>query len=176
MISREFDLGSARLMLSYLGRALRHYDERHFAKQKLRTELSRLKKISTKSMKKYVQNLEHSISDAIKKEQRILKHQQKEDIMHVDIKERIKELEERISCYAALHEARERDVRLLESAFATEEPSKADQIRLIKKSLERAERIYKKLTKGKKRPKKALAQTGILLDRIRAKISKIENQ
>ncbi len=176
MISREYDTGSARIMLSYLGRALKHYDERQFAKQKVKTELSMLKKVSTKSMKKYVRNLEHSISDAIKKEQRILKHQQQEDILHTSINERIKELEERIAKYETLHEMRARKVRMLESAFAPEEPSKADQIRLIKKSLERAERIYKKLTKGKKHLKKPLAQTRILLDRIRAKISRIENE
>jgi predicted nucleic acid-binding Zn-ribbon protein len=176
MISRQFDLGSARLMLSYLGRALKHYDERQFAKQKVKTELSRLKKISTKSMKKYVQNLERSISDAIKKEQRILKHQEKEDILHVDIKERIKELEERLAKYETLHEMRARKVRMLESAFTSEETSKADQIRLIRKSLERAERIYKKISKGKKHPKKALVETRKLLERIRAKISRIESE
>ncbi len=176
MISREYDLGSARLMLSYLGRALKHYDERQFAKQKVRTELSRLKKISTKSMKKYVQNLERSISDAIKKEQRILKHQQKEDILHVGINERIKELEEKLAKFETLHEMRARKVKMLESAFATEEASKAEQVHLIRKSLERAERIYKKLSKNKKYPKKALAQTKELLDRIRAKISRIENE
>ncbi len=175
MISREYDLGSARLMLSYLGRALKHYDERQFAKQKVRTELSRLKKISTKSMKNYVQNLERSISDAIKKEQRILKHQQKEDIMHKDINERIKELEEKIAKYETLHDMRAKKLRMLESAF-TAEPSKTEQIQLVRKSLERAERIYKKISKSKKYPKKALAQTKKVLDRIRAKLSIIEKE
>ncbi|MEM2916575.1 MAG: hypothetical protein QXT19_04435 [Candidatus Woesearchaeota archaeon] len=175
MISREYDLGNARLMLSYLGRALKHYDERQFAKQKLRTELSKLRKISTKSMRKYVQNLERSISEAIKKEQRILKHQQKEDILHVDINERIKELEEKLARYETLHEMRARKVRMLESAMEAE-PSKEDQIKLIKKSLERAERIYKKLSKGKKYPRKSLARTRDLLDRIRAKISTMESK
>ena len=110
MIAKHYDTGSARTMLSYLGNALKHYNERQFAKQKLRVELSRLKKISTKSMQKYVQNLEHSIGDAIRKEQRILKNQQKEDIFHGNVKERIKDLEAKLSRYLAIHEERARNI------------------------------------------------------------------
>ncbi len=172
----HYDAGSARLMLSYLGRALKHYDERQFAKQKLRIELKKLKKVSTKSMKKYLDNLEGSISDAIKKEQRILKHQQKEDVFHGNIKERIKELEGRLSRYLAIHEARAQKVRLLENAMASEQLHKEEKISTIKKSLAKVEKIHKDLSKNKKYSKKQVADIGRVIERIRKKVREAEKQ
>ncbi|MEM4246715.1 MAG: hypothetical protein QXR48_04775 [Candidatus Woesearchaeota archaeon] len=177
MISyKSYDIGSARLMLSYLGRALRHYNERQFARQKLRTELSRLKKISTQSMKKYVQNLEKSIGEAIKKEQRILKHQQQEEFFHGDLNARVKKLEERLARYLSIHEERARKVKLLESALATEQKKKSEQLETIKRSLAHAEKIHKELSKSKKHPKAQLNAVKTVLDRIRKKIREAEKK
>jgi hypothetical protein len=177
MISHEkYDVDSARLMLSHLGKALKHYDERQHARQKLKIELSRLKKISTKSMKGYIDNLQHSIGDAIKKEQRILKHQQDEDIFHGDIKDRIRELEGRLAKYLTIHEARANRVKLLENALATEHNTKQEQIVLIKKSISRAESILKSAMKDKKHSRKDLAETKALLERIKARIKHVEKK
>ncbi|MEM4240391.1 MAG: hypothetical protein QXM31_03745 [Candidatus Woesearchaeota archaeon] len=172
----KFDTDSARLMLSYLGRALKHYDERQFAKQKVRIELARLKKISTKSMKKYVQDLERSIGEAIRREQSILKHQQQEEFLHTDINERVKELEEKLANYLAIHESRARKVKLLESALATELEKKEDQLKIIKRSLESAEKIHKELSKSKKHPKKQLDAVRKTLERIRKKVRAAEKK
>lgn len=163
-------------MLSYLGKALKHYGERDFARKKLNIELKNLKKVSTKSMKKYVENLQTSIGEAIRKEQHILKHQKKEDIFHGDIKERIAELETRLAKYLTIHEARAAKVRILESAFATEQKSKSDQVKLIKHSLARAEKILKAASKGKKHSKKDLAITKQIIERIKQKVRKIERK
>jgi hypothetical protein len=176
MIAKHYDTGSARTMLSYLGNALKHYNERQFAKQKLRVELSRLKKISTKSMQKYVKNLESSIGDAIRKEQRILKNQQQEDIFHGSVRERIKDLEAKLSRYLAIHEERARKVRLLESALASEHEKKGGQLAIIKRSLSRAEKIHKQLAKSKKHPKAELAAVGKVLDRLRKKVRQAEKK
>lgn len=177
MISHErYDIDSARLMLSHIGRALKHYNERQFAREKLRVELKKLRKISTKSMKKHVQGLEHSIGEAIRKEQRIFKHQQKEDIFHGDIKERIAELEARLAKYLTIHEARAQRVRLLESALATESKTKLEQVGLIKKSLSRAEKILKSAAKDKRHPKGEIAATKALIDRIRKKVRQVERK
>jgi hypothetical protein len=177
MIStRGFDTDSARLMLSYLGKALKHYNERDFARQKLNIELKKLKKVSTKSMKKYVDNLQHSIGEAIRKEQHILKHQKQEDVFHGDIKERISELEGRLAKYLTIHEARAQRVRLLESALATEQKSKGEQVSLIKKSLARAEQILKSVAKDKKQSKKDIAQTKALIERIKQKVKQAERK
>jgi hypothetical protein len=175
MISHEkFDIDSARLMLSHLGRALKHYNERQFARDKLNIELKSLKKVSTKSMKKFVDNLQHSIGEAIKKEQHILKHQKKEDLFHGDIKERIEELETRLAKYLTIHEARAERVKLLENAMASESKSKLQQIGLIKKSLSRAEKILKSAAKDKKNSKQEIAATKALLEKIKKKVRQYE--
>jgi len=174
--TRGSDISSARLMLAYLGKATRHYQERDFARKKLKIQLSRLKKIDTKSMKKYVKELEQSISEAINKEQRILKHQQQEDIFHGDVTSRINELEGRLARYLTIHEARAQRVRILESALTTEDQSKRQQIALIKKSLNRAERIFAKAKREKKHSKKQIAAVKSALDSIKAKVKQIEKK
>ena len=160
-------------MLSYLGKATKHLHEREAARQKLKVELSRLKKISTKSMKNYVQNLEHSISDAIRKEQHILKHQKKEDVFHGDIQSRIKELEARLARYVTIHEARVQRVKLLDSALATEHETKGEQLTLITRSLERAEQLYKNAKKSRKYSREQLEHIKVHLDTIRAKVDEL---
>ena len=163
-------------MLGYLGRAMQHYNERQFARQKLKVELSRLKKISTKSMKKYVRDLERSIGEAIRKEQHILRHQKKEDFLHGDIKSRINELEERLARYFTIHEIRAQRVKLLENALATEQETKLDQLALIKHSLKHAEAIYERAKKDKKHSRKQLAAVATTLGAIRAKVEKLEKK
>ncbi len=175
-MTRGYDIGSARTMVAYLGKAFKHYNERQFARQKLKVELSKLKKISTQSMKKYVHDLERSIADAIRKEQRILTSQQKEDVFHGDLNSRIKELEERLARYFTVHEIRAQRVKLLEHALMTEQQTKGEQLALIKHSLKHAEDIYEKTKKGKKYSKKQLAAVGTTFGVIRAKIEKLEKK
>jgi hypothetical protein len=163
-------------MLAYLGRATKHHHEREFARQKLKIELSRLKKVSTKSMKRYIHDLERSISEAITKEQHILKHQKHEDVIHGDIRDRVKELEARLSRYLAIHEMRARRVKLLEDTLVAEKQTKGEQLAIIKRSLARAERIYQNARKDKKHSKKQLAATKKTLDAIRVKVQELEKK
>jgi hypothetical protein len=172
---RGYDIGSARLMLAYLGRATKSYQERQDARQKLRIELSRLKKISTKSMKGAIRKLEHSIGNAIRKEQHILKHQRHEDVLHGGINERIKELEENLARYLAIHEARAQRVKLLEDSLTTERLNKKEQLAIIKRSLSRAERIYKNAKKSKKQ-REQLSLIKEQIDSLRAKVKEIEKK
>lgn len=170
------DTGSARLMLAYLGRANKHYQERTFAKQKLKIELSRLKRISTQSMKKYVRELEHSITDAIRKEQHILKHQKKEDFLHGDIRDRIKELEDRLARYFTIHEIRAQRVKLLDTALSQERQTKSEKLALIRKSLERIERIYEHSKHDRKHSREQLSHVRKHLDTIRSKVRQLEKK
>lgn len=173
---RGYDVGSARLMLAHLGRAAQHYEERQHARNKLKIELSRLKKISTGTIRNHLHDLERSIGEAIKKEQRILQHQQKEDVFHGDVKERIKDLEGRLARYLAIHEARAQRVRLLESALAQESVGKEQQFAEIKKSLSKVERIYNETKRDKKHSKKQLESIRKVIDSIKAKIRAAERK
>jgi chromosome segregation ATPase len=170
------DIGSARLMLAYLGKAAKHYAEREFAKKKVKIELSRLKKISTGTIRNYVKNLERNIAEAINKEQSILKHQGKEDTLHGDIAERIEELEGRLNKYLAAHEERAHNIRLLESALANTQESKSEQVALIKRSIAKVERIFSGLRKEKGHSRKQLASLRKLIDRIKAKVKQYEKK
>lgn len=175
MIERS-DIGSARLMLAHLGRGTRHYHEREMARKKVKIEISRLKKISTKSMRKYVRDLEKSVIDAIKKEQRILKHQSQEDTIHIDIKDRIKELEGRLARYMTVHEVRAKRLGMLEQALASEQEKKVHQLALIKRSLSKAENILKKLKKSRKHPKKQIEATKKLVDKLCKRVTELEKK
>lgn len=170
------DIGSARLMLAYLGKATKHFAEREFAKKKVKIELSRLKKISTGTIRKYVQNLERNIAEAINKEQSILKHRVKEDALHGDISERIEELEGRLNKYLAVHEERAHNIRLLETALANTQESKTEQVVLIKRSLTKVERIFVGLKKDKNYSRRQLAAMRKLIDKIKAKVKKHEKK
>jgi hypothetical protein len=169
-----YDIGSARLMLAHLGKAAKHYSERNFARQKIKIELSRLKKISTGTMRKYVRELESSIGEAIRKEQSILKHQSKENLFHGDIQSRIKDLEFRLTKYLTLHEMRAQRLKALETALEHEQESKGEKIALIKRSLNKIERIYRSATKDRKHSKKQLASVRSMIDKIKARIKKHE--
>lgn len=170
-----YDIGSARLMLAHLGKATKHFTERDFARKKVKIEISRLKKISTGTVRKYVHELERSIGDAIKKEQRILKHQKQDDIFHGSITERIKELESRLAKYLTLHEMRAQRLQVLETALEHEQESKEEKLVLIKQSLAKIERLYRAACKEKrKHSKKQLAAVKRMIDAIKTKMKKHE--
>ena len=135
-----------------------------------------MKKISTGTIRNHLHDLEKSIGEAIKKEQRILQHQQKEDVFHGDVTERIKDLEGRLARYLAIHEARAQRVRLLESALAQESVGKEQQFAEIKKSLSKVERIYNETKRDKKHSKKQLESIRKVIDSIKAKIRAAERK
>lgn len=175
MISDHYDASSARLMLAYLGHSLKKHQDREIARKKIRLEIQKLKNISTASMRKYLKRLEHSVGDAIKKEQHILKKQHDEDLEHSDINQKIREIEERLERYLQVHEERAQKVRLLESIYTTEQKTARQQLIMARKALSRAQKIYASAKKSKKN-KEQLALIKEQMSSLHAKIKQLEKK
>jgi hypothetical protein len=175
MISDRYDTGSARLMLAYLGRAYKRQQDRELARKKIRLEISKLKKISTASMRKYVQKLEHSIGNAIRKEKHILSKQREEDLEHSDISQRIREIEERLARYLQVHEERARRVKILESIYTTEQQAARESISAARKALAKAEKTLAQTGKTRKNTEQ-IALLKEQAGRLRRKTSELEKK
>ncbi|MEM4263895.1 MAG: hypothetical protein QW666_03305 [Candidatus Woesearchaeota archaeon] len=156
-LEKEFDLGKARVLLYYLGRSKKKLEEREFARRKLETKIKQLKKISTESVKKHVEELERHIADALRKEKGILTAQMNEENEHKSIAEKIELLEKKLGRYLETREARQRRIKELEAKIKAQTGTKREEISDIAHQIRSLEKIYNEAKKNKKFPKARLS-------------------
>ncbi|MBW2978946.1 hypothetical protein KY304_02440 [Candidatus Woesearchaeota archaeon] len=155
MISRPDPIKS-RLILHYLGKSTQKCHERENAKKKLAVQLKQLKKISTNTLQKHLDELEKRISETVRIENKILKSQSSEDNFHKELKKKIEELEKKLAKYVETKSARERRIKELEEKISKKQQKKEELVPEIKESLHRMESVYEQALKSKKYKKKDL--------------------
>ncbi len=168
MISRP-DPIKARLILHYLGKATKKCQDREIAKKKLAVQLKQLKKISTNTLQKHLNELEKRISETVRIENKILKSHSTEDHFHKELKKKIEELEGKLGRYVSSKSARERRVKELNEKISSKQQTKEEMILDIKDSLHRMEKIYEQAKKSKEYKKKDL-------EKIRKRILLLKNK
>lgn len=176
MISRDVDLNKARTLLYYLSRSKTKIDERALARKKLEIKLKQLKKISTGSIQKHLDELEQHISDTIQKERKILKGQIEEESVHKTISEKIDILETKLEKYLQTKEARQKRIQQLENKIKGQLESKQDKIKEISKHINLLEKLYKETSKTKKAPKARLNTIKKKIDILKEKLKNLQNK
>jgi len=167
MISPDVDLGKTKTLLLYLSLAKHKIDQREFAKQKLAAQISALKKISTKSIKKHIVDLEQDIAEAIKTEKKIITTQQTEDEHHKELVNKIDKLESKLGKYLDTKDARKHRVLELEEKIKKKMASRREQLSELKESIKNLEKLYAAAKKDKNISK-------VRLKVIEAKIKKLK--
>jgi chromosome segregation ATPase len=155
MIPREIDgvlidTDKTKLWLNYLARAYKRIEDREFAHKKLQVALKQLRKVSTKSLKKHIDELEGHVHEAVAKERQIITRQTEEDVLHKDLKSKIDRLEHKLTRYLQTQEARKQRVAELEAKIKERTMSKREKTRALKADLVRLQRMYRKAKASKK--------------------------
>lgn len=169
-IEKETDLGKARVLLYYLGKSKRKIEERDFARRKLEIKLSQLKKISTESVKKHVEELEMHIADTIRKEKGILTAQISEESEHKSIAEKIDLLEKKLGRYLDTRDARQKRIKELELKIKSEVSTKREEMGDIAQQIRTLEKIYNEAKKNKKFPKARLSAVQKKIETLKEKL------
>ncbi len=169
-IEKETDLGKARRLLYYLGKSKKKIEERDFARRKLEIKLSQLKKISTESVKKHVEELERHIADTIRKEKGILTAQISEESEHKSIAEKIDLLEKKLGRYMDTRDARQKRIRELEQKIKSEAGTKREEVSDIAQQIRTLEKIYNEAKKNKKFPKARLSAVQKKIETLKEKL------
>ena len=93
-------MGKTKLLLSHLSRASKKTAQREEAKQKLAEQVEKLKKVGkSKIYRKEIKKLEKRLADVLEKEEEILRHQKTREFFSRRAREKINELEKKLSRY-----------------------------------------------------------------------------
>ncbi|MBD3303880.1 hypothetical protein GF343_01950 [Candidatus Woesearchaeota archaeon] len=172
MISSDVDLDKTRTLLLYLSLAKHKIDQREIAKQKLAAQISALKKISTKSVKKHVADLEKDIAEAIQKERNIISTQKTEDEQHQELVSKIDMLEAKLGKYLETKEARKKRILELEAKIKKKMASRKEKLAGLKDSIKSLEKLYSSAKKDKKVSRKRLKSIEAKIKNLKKKLKK----
>jgi chromosome segregation ATPase len=163
----NYDISSARLMLRYLGKASTKLKEREHARQKLKAEISALRKVSTGSIKRFIDDLEDSIGDAIDAEKRILRSQAKEEDYHQKLQSRIDAIGEKVAALMHAHAMHKQQLGFLE----TDQEKKDDLRHKLRLKLDRLEQLYAKAKRSKEYSKAELKRVARKIEQLKEKLA-----
>ncbi|MBW3004840.1 hypothetical protein KY310_03330 [Candidatus Woesearchaeota archaeon] len=170
MISSDVDLAKTKTLLLYLSLAKHKIDQREFAKQKLAAQISALKRISTKSIKKHVLDLEKDIVEAIETEKKIITTQKTEDEHHKELVNKIDKLESKLGKYLDTKEARKSRILELEDKIKKKMASRREELADLKESINNLEKLYSAAKKDKKISKMRLKSIETKIKKLKQKL------
>ncbi len=167
----EYNSQKALLLLSRLQQSARRYQQREEARVKLTISLERLRRISAKSVQRYVDELEQRIALALVREQQVRHAQSSQEALHKGLAHKIDALGQKMDRYVRTRAAREKRIEQLErkirAAFETRKASLAE----LRAMLRNAEKLHAAALRSD--PKDAgLKRLGTRLKRLRARIKK----
>ncbi len=154
----DADLGKSRILFEHLIRATKSYNERETAREKLQLQIKKLKNLSTKSLRTHIDELQKRIDESITKEKRISSYQQREEIVHQKLQEKIRILEEKLGRYLDTRESRIKRIRELEDKIKNGVATKNEKVAIIEQKIQKLETLYRNARKDKKSSKKRLEE------------------
>jgi chromosome segregation ATPase len=169
MIPLDVDAQKTRTLLLYLGLAKHKLDQREHARQKLATQISQLKKISTSSIKKRITELEQDIVEALSREKKIKTAQFTEEEHHKELVKKIDRLEKKLGKFLDSKESRKKRIQELEAKIKQRMASRKEKIDDIKVAIKNLENLYRDAKKDKTVSK-------MRLKTIQAKIKKLKEK
>ena len=164
----------ARMLLKHINRAETKLKEREQTRIELHEALARLRTLSTASLKKYVDEVESKVNDLMKKEQKILSQQEKEESVHQRLLAQLDTFENKLTEFLEQSKGRQ---ELLEQASAgilppspSAEEADIERVRL-QGMLEGIEFMYESLQGVKGISKEKLEQIKQQINTLKEKLS-----
>jgi len=161
-------------MLHYLGHAMKRQKQREFAQQKLKAQITQLKKISTDKLQGHLEELEKRIAETMHIERKILKTQTQEDKLHQNLKNKISRLEGKLGKYIETTEERKKRIQELEDKISEKTKKKQEAILEIKEAIHKMEKIYEEAKKSKKYKPKQLQKIRKRINKLKEKLKEIK--
>ncbi|MBW2969672.1 hypothetical protein KY319_00960 [Candidatus Woesearchaeota archaeon] len=162
------DRTKSSLILYYLAKATHKQTQREIAKKKVQLSIKQLKKISTKTLQKNLEELEGHIAEAIQREQQIQTRQKGEEAVHGALKHKITQLETKLGRYLETQEQRKKRIQELEEKIKHKFETKREKIQTLKEDLNKLTKMLQSAKKAKANKKR--------LERIEKRIKQVKNK
>lgn len=120
------DREKSKILLHYLAKASRKWDERDLRHRKTEIAVNQFKKLDTERLSKELGTIEDHLQKALRQEKLLAEHQAKEGHDHDDIQHKIKKLEHKLTRYVQTEHARKRRVRELDLKVKAAHGKRAD--------------------------------------------------
>ncbi len=175
MISpRDVDIGKTRLLLSHLSRASKKTVQREEAKQKLAEQVEKLKKVGkSKIYKKEIKKLEKRLADVLEKEEEILRHQKTREVFSRRAREKIDELEKKLSRYIETKKQREKRIAELEEKVRKKFIIEQREVEILEQQITNLERLFGKISGEKKYSKSQLEKVKKKIETLKTRLKKV---
>ncbi len=176
MISHpEVDPEKTRILLSHLMRAMRSVEGKREAKKKLDEQIEKLKKSTrAKTARKEIKELEKRLAEVLEKEEEIIRHQKTREISSMNIRERIHELEGKLSRYIELKRKRDKRVVELESKIKKKFSVEKRQVDILEEQLVHLEGLFGKISSDKKYTKSQISNVKKKIGSLKKRLAKVK--
>lgn len=158
------------LYLYYLAKAMHRQMQREIAHKKVQLSIQQLKKISTKTIQKNLDELQGHVLEALKKENQIQTHQKGEEAVHGELKHKITQLERKLTRYLETQETRKQRIQELEERIKNKFETKREKINALQEDLKKLMKLYGQ-AKRKKADKTRLLRIEKRMDQVKCKIA-----
>lgn len=169
------DPEKTRILLSHLMRAVNKVGKRKEAKRKLEEQVQKLKKSTkAKSTRKEIRELEKRLADVLEKEEEILRHQKTREISGRRLRDRIHELEAKLSKYIESKRQREKRIAGLEEKIRKKFSAEKRQVDILEEQLVHLERLFDKISGDRKYTKTQINSVRKKIDSLRKRLAKVK--
>lgn len=164
------DRGKSSFYLYYLARATHKVMQREISKRKVELSIKQLKKLSTKTLHKHIDELEGHIAEAVHREKQIQAHQKGEESVHGELKHKITKLEHKLTRYLETQEERKERIQELEEKIKHRFSTKREKIAVLKGDYQKLQKLYRQAKKARA-PKSKLQRIKRRMIQLNSKIS-----
>jgi len=176
MISQaEADPEKTRILLTNLMRAQKNLSGKREAKIRLKEQVEKLKK-STKAQatKTEIKELEKRLAEVLEKEEDILRHQQTREISGRRIKDRIHELEGKLSKYIEIKRDRDKRIAEIEDKIHKKFSVEKRQVEIIEGQLVHLEKLFGRISRDKKYTKEEISKVREKIGSLKKRLTKVK--
>lgn len=171
----DIDEGKTRLLLSHLNKALDKVNKREESRKKLREQMEKVRKASrSKAHMKEMKELEKRLADVIEKEQEMIMHHRARESFNRRIKDKIDELETKLSRYLAAKRKRGARIKELEKKIKRRFAAEQKEIEILEEQIMGIEEMYRKISGEKTHTKDELDRVKKKIESLKERLSKIK--
>lgn len=173
--SKDIDKEKANLVLTHLSKAFKKISEKDFAKERLQQQVNRLKNQSrSKGYRKEIAELEKRLAEVLEKEDEILRHHKSREAATRRVREKINEVEERLTKYIESKRKRDQRVRELEEKIKRRFSVEQRQVDILAEQLGGLEKLYSKISGEKQYSKAQLSKVKKKIESLKKKLAKVK--
>lgn len=176
MISpRNVDTDKARVLISHLNRAAGKVKEKDIAREQLEDQLKKIKKLSkAKNYRKEMRELEKKLSNVLEKEEELIMHQKKRDIFFKRLRERIDELEKKLTRYIDTKKLREKKLAEVEDQVRRRYAAEQHEIDLLEEHLAGLQGMFERISTEKFHTRSELERVKEKIEELKGRLGKVK--